>query len=329
MTFLYVDETDEEAQVWGTKLAYQFAYLAAHLIGISSVYPTRAYKTPGLLFGLRAASNDDRAPGGGGVIREGMGIGSPQTVIKNLKMWEEIGVDRMVFIINTAESIPQEKVLRSLRLFAEHVMPALDPDRLGHNGATQRPSPPGNALMPDAGRLTEDLVAHTAPVLSPAYPPPPWKLPGARMLRVLFETDKEPLLDLAAAEAHALVAAVRHHQHRAVPGVAGRAVLARDAVHRLPGRRSSFAPSRCSRSSTAWRRSRRSVRSGECHASYGEVTLSAKKGDKIKGIVSRDGHKLAEVRLEEPERSSRTSCGSTRCFACGSRRRSRRTSATT
>jgi alkanesulfonate monooxygenase SsuD/methylene tetrahydromethanopterin reductase-like flavin-dependent oxidoreductase (luciferase family) len=55
-----------------------------------------------------------------------MGIGSPETVIKNLKMWEDIGVDRMVFIINTAEQIPQEKVLGSLELFAEHVMPALD-----------------------------------------------------------------------------------------------------------------------------------------------------------------------------------------------------------
>ena len=48
--------------------------------------------------------------------------------------------------------------------------------------------------MPDQGRLTEDLVAHTAPLLSPAYPPPPWRLPGGHMLRVLFETDKEPLL---------------------------------------------------------------------------------------------------------------------------------------
>ncbi len=126
VTFLYVDETDEEAQAYGTKLAYTFAHLAAHLIGISTVYPTPAYKTPGLLFGLRAPAGGEKAPGGGGVIREGMGIGSPETVIKNLKMWEDIGVDRMVFIINTAEQIPQEKVLRSLELFAEHVMPALD-----------------------------------------------------------------------------------------------------------------------------------------------------------------------------------------------------------
>jgi len=127
VTFLYVDETDEEAQLWGTKLAYTFAYLAAHLVGIGSVYPTPAYKTPGLLFALRSGTQE-KAPGGGGALREGMAVGSPETVIKQLKLWEELGVDRMVFIINTAEVIPQERVLRSLRLFAEHVMPALDLD---------------------------------------------------------------------------------------------------------------------------------------------------------------------------------------------------------
>jgi alkanesulfonate monooxygenase SsuD/methylene tetrahydromethanopterin reductase-like flavin-dependent oxidoreductase (luciferase family) len=153
VTFLYVDETDQEAQAWGTKLAYNFAYLAAHLIGISSVYPTRAYKTPGLLFGLRPVGSEDRAPGGGGVIREGMGIGSPQTVIKHLRMWEEIGVDRMVFILNAAEVIPQEKVLNSLRLFAEHVMPELDREAAvvaqhAAPGGVGTPAPESEPAMP-------------------------------------------------------------------------------------------------------------------------------------------------------------------------------------
>jgi alkanesulfonate monooxygenase SsuD/methylene tetrahydromethanopterin reductase-like flavin-dependent oxidoreductase (luciferase family) len=125
VTFLYVGETDEEASEWGTRLAMTFSYLAAHLVGITSVYPTPAYKTPGLLFSVRREVQE-QARGGSGVIREGMAIGSPQTVIKNLKMWEEIGVDRMVFIINTGEQIPQGRVLRSLRLFAEQVMPAFD-----------------------------------------------------------------------------------------------------------------------------------------------------------------------------------------------------------
>ena len=49
--------------------------------------------------------------------------------------------------------------------------------------------------MPDKGRLTEDIVAHVGPVVSPLYPPPPWKISGARILKVIFETDKEPVLD--------------------------------------------------------------------------------------------------------------------------------------
>jgi len=48
--------------------------------------------------------------------------------------------------------------------------------------------------MPDAGQLTEDLVAHTAPTVTPLYPAPPWTLPNARILKVMYETDKEPVL---------------------------------------------------------------------------------------------------------------------------------------
>jgi alkanesulfonate monooxygenase SsuD/methylene tetrahydromethanopterin reductase-like flavin-dependent oxidoreductase (luciferase family) len=76
-----------------------------------------------------------------------MAIGSPQTVIKNLKMWEEIGVDRMVFIINTGEQVPQERVLRSLRLFAEQVMPAFDRDASAAK-PKRRSSRPGEPAMP-------------------------------------------------------------------------------------------------------------------------------------------------------------------------------------
>ncbi len=140
VTFLYVDETDEEARIWGTKLVYTFSLLAAHLVGISSVYPTPAYKTPGLLFAIRReAEQQASGPAGSGVIRDGMAIGSPQTVIKALKMWEEIGVDRMLCIINTAEQIPQERVLRSLRLFAEQVMPAFDRESPARRPRARRP----------------------------------------------------------------------------------------------------------------------------------------------------------------------------------------------
>lgn len=140
VTFLYVDETDEEASLWGTKMVYTFSYLAAQFIGVSSVYPTGSYKTPGLLFAIRRSTTTEKGPAGGGVIRDGMAIGSPETVIKNLKMWEDIGVDRMVFMINAAEQIPQEKVLRSLELFAEHVMPAFDKDAPSTKRAASGPA---------------------------------------------------------------------------------------------------------------------------------------------------------------------------------------------
>lgn len=48
--------------------------------------------------------------------------------------------------------------------------------------------------MPDQGRLTEPRVPHTSPSIAPLYPPPPWKLPGARVLKLMYETDVEPLL---------------------------------------------------------------------------------------------------------------------------------------
>src|SRR3990170_1608975 len=48
--------------------------------------------------------------------------------------------------------------------------------------------------MPDYGRLTQDELPHTLPAVSPLYPPPPWPLPGARILKLVFETDKETVL---------------------------------------------------------------------------------------------------------------------------------------
>ena len=48
--------------------------------------------------------------------------------------------------------------------------------------------------MPDYGRLTEERLPAAAPAISPLYPPAPWPLPGARVLKVLYETDADPVL---------------------------------------------------------------------------------------------------------------------------------------
>ena len=39
------------------------------------------------------------------------------------KNWESAGVDRINFLLNALETIPQKDVLESLRTFARHVMP--------------------------------------------------------------------------------------------------------------------------------------------------------------------------------------------------------------
>ena len=44
-----------------------------------------------------------------------------------MKKWEEVGVDRVNFLLNCMEEIPQEQVLKSLRLFAKEVMPHFQP----------------------------------------------------------------------------------------------------------------------------------------------------------------------------------------------------------
>ncbi len=48
--------------------------------------------------------------------------------------------------------------------------------------------------MPDYGRLTEERLPSASPVIAPLYPSAPWSLPGAWVLKVLYETDVEPVL---------------------------------------------------------------------------------------------------------------------------------------
>ena len=40
-----------------------------------------------------------------------------------VKGWESVGADRINFLLNAAETVPQQEVLDSLRLFAKEVMP--------------------------------------------------------------------------------------------------------------------------------------------------------------------------------------------------------------
>ncbi|MGH2632069.1 MAG: hypothetical protein ACRDG3_01550, partial [Tepidiformaceae bacterium] len=84
------------------------------------IYPSPAYHSHASAAPLRNRPGDVVGP-----VAAGTPIGDPEACIKALKWWEEVGVDRMCFLINTGETIPNEKVLNSLKLFSNEVIPAL------------------------------------------------------------------------------------------------------------------------------------------------------------------------------------------------------------
>jgi len=49
--------------------------------------------------------------------------------------------------------------------------------------------------MPEYGRLGQDILPHTSPAVAPLYPRAPWSLPGARVLKIVYETDAAPVLE--------------------------------------------------------------------------------------------------------------------------------------
>ena len=49
--------------------------------------------------------------------------GNPESCIKTVKMYEDIGVDQVMMIMQT-ETIPHDKVMESLELFGKEVIPA-------------------------------------------------------------------------------------------------------------------------------------------------------------------------------------------------------------
>ncbi|HEY4669433.1 MAG TPA: hypothetical protein VIH05_06640, partial [Tepidiformaceae bacterium] len=87
----------------------------------------------GLLPALRREATS--APEGS--IPEGLAIGNPDRIVEVIRKWEAVGVDRINFLLNAIETVPQEEVLASLRLFAKEVMPkfAGKPEAVAVGGA--------------------------------------------------------------------------------------------------------------------------------------------------------------------------------------------------
>src|SRR5262245_56492384 len=103
-----------------------FNYLATQLTSVREVYPAKSYPSLGLLPQLRRQAVGPDASEQAG---DGLAFGGPERVLRALKRWEAVGVDRVNFLVNTVEVIPQAEVLESLRLFAREVMPAFADDK--------------------------------------------------------------------------------------------------------------------------------------------------------------------------------------------------------
>jgi alkanesulfonate monooxygenase SsuD/methylene tetrahydromethanopterin reductase-like flavin-dependent oxidoreductase (luciferase family) len=120
--FLYCDESLSRAADIGGAMAATFNMLNSHLLWTREWYPTDAYRSLGNQ--ATRALKESGAPGEHKPLPEGLAIGDPDRVLRELKRWESIGVDGVNFILNAADVIPQQQVLDSLRLFACEVMPA-------------------------------------------------------------------------------------------------------------------------------------------------------------------------------------------------------------
>ena len=101
-------------------MATTFNYLASQLVSAREAFPSKSYKSLGLLPQLRRQAVGPDSQGEGA---EGLALGNPERILRAVKRWESVGVDRINFLLNCMEEIPQEQVLKSLRLFAREVMP--------------------------------------------------------------------------------------------------------------------------------------------------------------------------------------------------------------
>ena len=127
VNFLFCHNDESEGVKMGRRMIGSFNYLASQLLAAREAYPTKSYPSLGLLPTLRQEAS---GPGDESGAPEGIAIGNPARVIKQIKAWEGVGVDQVNFLLNALETIPQEQVLNSLRLFAKEVMPHFQKGRV-------------------------------------------------------------------------------------------------------------------------------------------------------------------------------------------------------
>jgi alkanesulfonate monooxygenase SsuD/methylene tetrahydromethanopterin reductase-like flavin-dependent oxidoreductase (luciferase family) len=121
LNFLYCHEDARVAAATGLRMLGLFSFFNANLLPTREAFPTRAYQSLAAL--APPPSSERGGPGDARAIPEGIAIGDPKRITEAIARWESIGVDAINFIMNAVETIPQDEVLASLRLFAAEVMP--------------------------------------------------------------------------------------------------------------------------------------------------------------------------------------------------------------
>ena len=120
VNWMFCHEDRRYAQMRMRRLVQNFSSMAAQTVQVSQAYPSSNYGAPGLLGALRVDPDDESDK----PIPDGLCAGDPADLIATIKAWEAAGVDEIIFMINSRESIPQEEVMNSLRLFEKEVLPA-------------------------------------------------------------------------------------------------------------------------------------------------------------------------------------------------------------
>lgn len=133
-SWMYCGEDENEARAVGGGAAFHFFRAAAHLVGLGGIYPSHAYTAHANATALLSQAEIQS-------LREGFPVGTPEQIIENLRYWEEVGVERVVCMINFDQQIPHKKVLASLERFAKFVMPEFAEGKQGKRGESSKGSP--------------------------------------------------------------------------------------------------------------------------------------------------------------------------------------------
>ncbi len=134
-SWMYCGEDENEARAVGGGAAFNFFRTAAHLVGLGGIYPSHAYTAHANATALLSQAEIQS-------LREGFPVGTPEQIVENLRYWEEVGVERVVCMINFDQQIPHEKVLASLERFAKFVMPEFaEGKQSSKRGETSKGSP--------------------------------------------------------------------------------------------------------------------------------------------------------------------------------------------